>query len=66
MDRGVGVDVQDALGALDGQLFALQRLEGLQRLLGGAGQEGGVPLVGGVVTLDEGTNVDAALPLPPR
>ena len=59
--RGNQGDVQDALLALLGEQLA-QPVPDLRRALGGAGEEGRVPVVGRVVLLDEVPDRDAVPP----
>ena len=61
----VGVDVEDADFALLGQVLLLQGVPQAQGLVGGAGQERGVAVVGGVVALDEVAHVDVLGPRAP-
>ena len=60
--RGVGIHVEDALLALDGQVILLQMIPHALRLLGGSSKEGGVPVIRGVVALDKITNVNVFSP----
>src|SRR5699024_6387019 len=52
----------DPAAALLGQVVALQVVPDGEGLGGGAGEERGVPVVGGVVALDEVAHVDGVLP----
>ena len=60
---GVRVDVEDAHLALFGEVLLFESVPHAQGLLGRPCQERGVALVGGVVQLDEITNVDFIAPV---
>ena len=59
----MGVDVVDALLALDRQVVVVEVLPQVLGLVGRVGQEGLVTGVRGVVLLDEVANVDVLLPV---
>ena len=61
--RDVGVDIVDALLALDRQVVVVEVLPQVLGLVGRVGQEGLVTGVRGVVLLDEVANVDVLLPV---